>query len=280
MLVARRDPPFHVDARDDAPAYYGAYPEVKAPRIVRFVTAIQMIGSLLAVPVGIASAIRSIVRIFLPKRLAKLCAAASSQCSTRVSIRATRRILVRRDVEVFEKTCGSVDPEATAAFKTLLAADKAPVPLAAAADLGIARPARSCDRKNRPIRSSRISNRLRGSRLQTRLPKLRLRVANRRCRMRNGLMPYGRLWSRTNVKINLLTPPKARPPGIGRICSFKHADAANRRNVYSNVPRRAAACSPRTPSRDAPHKPMRTSIGPPRGLSGCAIERKYRIGRR
>jgi hypothetical protein len=46
----------------------------------------------------------------------------------------TRHILVRRDVEAFEKTCGGVDPDATAAFKVLLAADKAPaVPAAVVA---------------------------------------------------------------------------------------------------------------------------------------------------
>jgi hypothetical protein len=33
-------------------------------------------------------------------------------------------MLVRRDVEAFEKACGGVDPDAAAAFKTLLAADR------------------------------------------------------------------------------------------------------------------------------------------------------------
>ncbi len=33
-------------------------------------------------------------------------------------------MLVRRDVETFEKTCGGVDPDATAAFRVLLAAEK------------------------------------------------------------------------------------------------------------------------------------------------------------
>ncbi len=136
MLVARRDPPFHVDARDDAPAYYGAYPEVKAPRIVRFVTAIQMIGSLLAVPVGIASAYSFYRANFSPETTCQTLRSGIVAMLDKSVDTATRRILVRRDVESFEKTCGSVDPEATAAFKTLLAADKAPVPLAAAADLG------------------------------------------------------------------------------------------------------------------------------------------------
>ena len=46
----------------------------------------------------------------------------------------TRRMLVRRDVEEFEKTCAAVDPDATAAFKSLLAAEKsAAAPVAAPA---------------------------------------------------------------------------------------------------------------------------------------------------
>jgi hypothetical protein len=38
-----------------------------------------------------------------------------------------RRMLVRHDVETFEKTCGGVDPDAEAAFKTLLAEPVVPV---------------------------------------------------------------------------------------------------------------------------------------------------------
>jgi len=36
----------------------------------------------------------------------------------------TRHLLVRKDVEAFENRCGSVDPDATAAFKTLLQSDR------------------------------------------------------------------------------------------------------------------------------------------------------------
>jgi len=56
MLVARRDPPFHVDAKDAAPLNPHVYPPPRASRMARTVTAMQLIGSLLAVPVGIASA--------------------------------------------------------------------------------------------------------------------------------------------------------------------------------------------------------------------------------
>jgi DnaK suppressor protein len=41
-------------------------------------------------------------------------------------------MLVRRDVERFEQSCGGVDPDAKAAFKALLAADRPATPVAAA----------------------------------------------------------------------------------------------------------------------------------------------------
>ena len=44
----------------------------------------------------------------------------------------TRRMLVRRDVQEFEKSCAAVDPDATAAFKSLLAAEKSAAAPAAA----------------------------------------------------------------------------------------------------------------------------------------------------
>jgi len=137
MFVARRDPPYHLDAHDDAPAYYGARPAVKAPRIVRFVTAIQMVGSLLAVPVGIASAYSFYRANFSPETTCQNLRSGIVAMLDKSVDTATRRILVRRDVEAFEKTCGSVDPEATAAFKTLLATDKAPAPVAAAAESAV-----------------------------------------------------------------------------------------------------------------------------------------------
>ena len=120
MLVARRDPPFQSGAHDARmrPACTLATP--RSP--TRFMTALQVIGSLLAIPVGLASAYSIYHANF----------SAEAQCqSLRANIIAmldksadasTLRMLVRRDVEVFETTCGAVDPDAVAAFKMLLAA--------------------------------------------------------------------------------------------------------------------------------------------------------------
>jgi hypothetical protein len=126
MLVARRDPPFHSGAHEAAPAAglhagHAAHPH-------RLMTALQLIGSLLAIPVGLASAYSIYHSNF----------SAEAQCqSLRASIIAmldksadasTLRMLVRRDVVAFETTCGAVDPDAVAAFKLLLARKTAPVP--------------------------------------------------------------------------------------------------------------------------------------------------------
>ena len=132
MLVARRDPPFHGDVGDAAPVDFETSPRSKAPRAARFVTAIQMIGSLLALPVGIGSAYTFYRANFSPETTCQSLRSGIIAMLDKGVDASTRRILVRRDVETFEKTCAAVDPEATAAFKALLAAEKSP-PVAAVA---------------------------------------------------------------------------------------------------------------------------------------------------
>ena len=124
MLVARRDPPFHVDVHDPVPANPAIYPALKASRLTRFVAAVQLVGSLLAVPVGIASAYSFYRANFSPETTCQGLRSGIVAMLDKSVDAATRRILVRRDVEAFEKTCGTVDPEATAAFNSLLAAEK------------------------------------------------------------------------------------------------------------------------------------------------------------
>jgi hypothetical protein len=131
MLVARRDPPFHVDARDSAPTDFET--RSKPPKVVRFVTVVQMIGSLLAVPVGIGSAYTFYRANFSPETTCQSLRNGIIAMLDKGVDASTRRVLVRRDVETFEKTCARVDPEATTAFKTLLAAERSSASLAAPA---------------------------------------------------------------------------------------------------------------------------------------------------
>ena len=132
MLVARRDPPFHTDADKAAPVHSDGYRTIKASRFTRFVAAVQMFGSLLAVPVGIASAYSIYRANFSPETTCQTLRSGIIALLDKSVDAATRRVLVRRDVEAFEKTCAEVDPEATAAFKTLLAVEKPAAPAAAA----------------------------------------------------------------------------------------------------------------------------------------------------
>ncbi|HEX5212884.1 MAG TPA: hypothetical protein VFW22_14255 [Pseudolabrys sp.] len=122
MLVARRDP-FHPGAHDAPFAHDGPG---GTPRLARTVGLLQVVGSLLAIPVGLASAY-SIYRANFSAETScqSLRADIISMIDKRLDA-GTRRILVGRDVEKFEQTCGAIDPAATAAFKTLLTTDKSP----------------------------------------------------------------------------------------------------------------------------------------------------------
>ncbi len=126
MLVARRDPPLHAGAHDSVPLLHGAYPDLRPPRLTQFVTMMQLLGSLLAVPVGLASAYSIYRANFSPETTCQNLRANIVAMLDRSVDAGTRHMLVRRDVEAFEQNCGAVDPDATAAFKALLAADQAP----------------------------------------------------------------------------------------------------------------------------------------------------------
>ncbi len=124
MLVARRDPPFHTGAHDAAPPNLGDFPSAKAPQLARFVTVVQMVGSLLALPVAIASGYSFYRANFSSETTCQSLRTGIVAMLDKSVDAATRRILVRHDVETFEKTCGLVDPDATAAFKALLSVEK------------------------------------------------------------------------------------------------------------------------------------------------------------
>jgi len=128
MLVARRDPDYpgacdgSFSERGGAAAPHAG---VVAPKLARTLTVLQMVGSLLAVPVGVGSAY-SLYRTNFSVETTCQSLRGNIVAMLDKSVDTTaRHMLVRRDVEAFEHACGGVDPDATAAFKALLAADKA-----------------------------------------------------------------------------------------------------------------------------------------------------------
>ena len=95
----------------------------KPTGILRFVSTVQIVGSLLAVPLGLASGYSIYKANFAPETTCQQLRGSIISMLDKNVDAATRRMLVRRDVEAFEQNCGGVDPDAHAAFKRLLAAE-------------------------------------------------------------------------------------------------------------------------------------------------------------
>jgi hypothetical protein len=128
MLVASRDP-FHSEAQDaSSPKDRGS-----VSQLARAMTGLQIVGTLLAVPVGIGSAYSMYRANFSVETTCRSLRGNIVAMLDKGVDATTRHMLVRRDVEAFERTCGVVDPDATAAFKVLLAAEKTTTPVATAA---------------------------------------------------------------------------------------------------------------------------------------------------
>jgi hypothetical protein len=135
-LTARREPTFdgaahhsHHDEFTDGATPHGA---AKPTGFLRFASTVQIVGSLLAVPVGLASAYSVYRANFSPETTCQTLRGNIIGMLDKSVDATTRRMLVRRDVEAFEQSCASVDPDAHAAFKRLLAVDMpAVLPVAA-----------------------------------------------------------------------------------------------------------------------------------------------------
>jgi hypothetical protein len=120
MLVASRDP-YHGTSigSHEVPS-----PPAAGGRIARTMGLLQVIGTVLAIPVGLGSAYSMYKANFTAEASCQSLRANIILILDKSVDAGARHMLVRRDVEAFEKTCGGVDPDAAAAFKTLLAADR------------------------------------------------------------------------------------------------------------------------------------------------------------
>lgn len=132
MLVATRDP-LPQSGAPEAPRAGLGRPAGSVTRVARFMTMLQLAGSLLAIPVGLASAYSIYRANFSVETSCQSLRAGIIGMIDKQIDAGTRRILVGRDVESFEKTCAAVDPDAVAAFKKLLEIEKAPSVARAAA---------------------------------------------------------------------------------------------------------------------------------------------------
>lgn len=157
MLVATRDPMPQHGRHDAAAAPHGAHAPAGS-RMSRFMFVLQLVGAMLAIPVGLASGYSMYRANFSPETACQrlrndIIAMIDKQIDA-----STRRMLVRKDVETFEKTCGAVDPDAEAAFKSLLAAGSPPVlkPAADALDPMPAHEWRKADAPEKPAKEGKV----------------------------------------------------------------------------------------------------------------------------
>lgn len=130
MLVATRDP-LQQPGHDASSFHYDGH-GARRPRLGRAIAGLQIVGTLLGIPVGLASVYSMYHANF---SVEATCQALRTNIVSMIDKKidpVARRMLVRREVETFEKSCGSLDPDAGAAFKALLAAEKAPAPAAPA----------------------------------------------------------------------------------------------------------------------------------------------------
>jgi hypothetical protein len=127
MLTARRDPLLHPGAYDPAQAAHPGH-AAQSLGFHRFMTFLQVAGSVLAIPLGLASGYSIYHANFSAEARCQGLRANIISMLDKSADASTLRMLVRRDVADFETTCGAVDPDAVAAFKTLLASGKQAAP--------------------------------------------------------------------------------------------------------------------------------------------------------
>ena len=110
MLAATRDPSLHP----------GAPPPVDSG-FTRLMNVLQVAGALLAIPAGLASAWSIYHANFSVEARCQGLRSNIVSMLDKSADATTLRMLIGHDVSAFEESCGTVDPEAVAAFKTLLA---------------------------------------------------------------------------------------------------------------------------------------------------------------
>lgn len=121
MLVATRDPMHPSGAPDPSAHRHERLAAIgSVPHTQRAMSLLQLAGSFLAIPVALGSAYSVYTTNFSPDtRCEQLRGSIIAMIDKKIDA-ATRRMLVRRDVEAFEKSCGAFDPDAKAAFVMLL----------------------------------------------------------------------------------------------------------------------------------------------------------------
>src|SRR5689334_13101957 len=117
MLTARRD---------DYPHAASFAPAGPARSLVsRFAGGMQLIGSIIGVPLALIGGYSTYHTTFSPEAKCQSLRGNIVSMLDKQADATTLRMLVQRDVASFQRDCGEVDPDAVAAFKNLMVAEHA-----------------------------------------------------------------------------------------------------------------------------------------------------------
>ena len=117
MLTARRD-----DYPHAAPFAPGAPPRTL---VSRFAGGMQLVGSIIGVPLALIGGYSTYHTTFSPEAKCQSLRGSIVSMLDKQADATTLRMLVQRDVATFQQDCGAVDPDAVAAFKNLMTAERA-----------------------------------------------------------------------------------------------------------------------------------------------------------
>jgi hypothetical protein len=92
----------------------------------RLTGGVQLLGSLIGIPLALVGGYSTWHANFSPEAKCQALRANIVSMLDRKADATTLRLLVQRDVAAFQRDCDAVDPDAVAAFKTLLTAEKTP----------------------------------------------------------------------------------------------------------------------------------------------------------
>ena len=120
MLVATRED----RVRHDAPQFGPAEPARSLSS--RFTSSVQFLGSFVGIPLALLGGYATYSSNFSVEAKCQSLRTSIVSMLDKKADPSTLRLLMQRDVAAFQRDCGEVDPDAVAAFKNLLVAERTP----------------------------------------------------------------------------------------------------------------------------------------------------------
>jgi hypothetical protein len=117
MLSARRDDYPHGE--------HFAPSAVPRSLVSRFAGGMQLVGSIIGVPLALIGGYSTYHTTFSPEAKCQSLRSSIVSMLDKQADATTLRMLVQRDVASFQRDCGAVDPDAVAAFKNLMTTERA-----------------------------------------------------------------------------------------------------------------------------------------------------------